>query len=293
MLTRHLVAVCSQARLNMVCLHRPPCLNLPMQTEEYWGNVNPIGERSCYDEGKRAAECLTMDYHREHGQEVGACQLHWCASFWKPACMQPSASCHGKHGQEVGSKMGCRPAADSQASALPPCTCPAPAQRCPDRLIPWAAARCSDSNPVLTQPLVPMCPTVLCALLPPPCQVRIVRIFNTYGPRMALDDGRVVSNFVSQVRLFGRCRGLGAAAAAVAVAAQAVWVAGAVGAHRSFSCCALPSLQLCRHLFLSTSPSQALKNEPLTLFGDGKQTRSFQFVSDLIEGETGWVVSLG
>lgn len=35
------------------------------------GNVNPIGERSCYDEGKRAAECLTMDYHREHGQEVG------------------------------------------------------------------------------------------------------------------------------------------------------------------------------------------------------------------------------
>jgi hypothetical protein len=40
------------------------------QTEAYWGNVNPIGERSCYDEGKRAAECLTMDYHREHGIEV-------------------------------------------------------------------------------------------------------------------------------------------------------------------------------------------------------------------------------
>lgn len=40
------------------------------QTEGYWGNVNPIGERSCYDEGKRAAECLTMDYHREHGLEV-------------------------------------------------------------------------------------------------------------------------------------------------------------------------------------------------------------------------------
>ena len=45
----------------------PPCT---LQTESYWGNVNPIGERSCYDEGKRAAECLTMDYHREHGQEV-------------------------------------------------------------------------------------------------------------------------------------------------------------------------------------------------------------------------------
>ena len=58
-------------------------------------------------------------------------------------------------------------------------------------------------------------------------QVRIVRIFNTYGPRMALDDGRVVSNFVSQ----------------------------------------------------------ALRGEPLTLFGDGKQTRSFQYVADLIKGE--------
>lgn len=95
------------------------------QTENYWGNVNPIGERSCYDEGKRAAECLTMDYHREHGLEV-----------------------------------------------------------------------------------------------------RIVRIFNTYGPKMALDDGRVVSNFVAQ----------------------------------------------------------ALQNEPLTIFGDGLQTRSFQYVSDLIKG---------
>jgi len=95
------------------------------QTEAYWGNVNPIGERACYDEGKRIAETLTMDYHREHGTEV-----------------------------------------------------------------------------------------------------RIVRIFNTYGPRMALDDGRVVSNFLSQ----------------------------------------------------------ALKGEPLTVYGDGKQTRSFQFVDDLIKG---------
>ena len=41
------------------------------QTETYWGNVNCIGERSCYDEGKRAAECLTFDYQREHGLEVG------------------------------------------------------------------------------------------------------------------------------------------------------------------------------------------------------------------------------
>jgi len=67
------------------------------QTESYWGNVNPIGIRSCYDEGKRVAETLMMDYHRQNGVDV-----------------------------------------------------------------------------------------------------RIIRIFNTYGPRMALEDGRVVSNFVAQ-----------------------------------------------------------------------------------------------
>ncbi|XP_021891547.1 UDP-glucuronic acid decarboxylase 1 [Carica papaya] len=95
------------------------------QKETYWGNVNPIGERSCYDEGKRTAETLTMDYHR--GADV---------------------------------------------------------------------------------------------------EVRIARIFNTYGPRMCLDDGRVVSNFVAQ----------------------------------------------------------AIRKQPLTVYGDGKQTRSFQYVSDLVEG---------
>jgi dTDP-glucose 4,6-dehydratase len=95
------------------------------QTEEYWGNVNTIGPRGCYDEAKRFAEALTMAYQREHGVET-----------------------------------------------------------------------------------------------------RIVRIFNTYGPRMRLNDGRVVPAFVSQ----------------------------------------------------------ALKNRPLTVFGQGTQTRSFCYVSDLIEG---------
>ncbi|KAJ7972499.1 UDP-glucuronic acid decarboxylase [Quillaja saponaria] len=95
------------------------------QKETYWGNVNPIGERSCYDEGKRTAETLAMDYHRGAGVEV-----------------------------------------------------------------------------------------------------RIARIFNTYGPRMCLDDGRVVSNFVAQ----------------------------------------------------------AIRKKPLTVYGDGKQTRSFQYVSDLVDG---------
>jgi UDP-glucuronate decarboxylase len=95
------------------------------QTETYWGNVNPIGPRSCYDEGKRCAETLFFDYHRQHGLEV-----------------------------------------------------------------------------------------------------KVARIFNTYGPRMHPRDGRVVSNFIVQ----------------------------------------------------------ALKGEPITLYGDGSQTRSFCYVDDLIEG---------
>ncbi len=95
------------------------------QTESYWGNVNPIGIRSCYDEGKRVAETLMMDYHRQNNVDI-----------------------------------------------------------------------------------------------------RIARIFNTYGPRMAERDGRVVSNFTVQ----------------------------------------------------------ALRGEDITVYGDGSQTRSFCFVSDLVEG---------
>jgi UDP-glucuronate decarboxylase len=95
------------------------------QTEDYWGHVNPIGLRSCYDEGKRIAETLMTDYHRQNNVDI-----------------------------------------------------------------------------------------------------RIARIFNTYGPRMLADDGRVVSNFIVQ----------------------------------------------------------ALRGEPLTLYGEGEQTRSFCYVDDLIEG---------
>lgn len=94
------------------------------QVEGYWGNVNPIGIRSCYDEGKRAAETLFMDYHRQNG-----------------------------------------------------------------------------------------------------VRIKIIRIFNTYGPRMNPHDGRVVSNFIVQ----------------------------------------------------------ALKGEDITIYGDGSQTRSFQYVDDLVE----------
>lgn len=95
------------------------------QTEDYWGNVNPIGIRSCYDEGKRVAETLMMDYHRQNSVDI-----------------------------------------------------------------------------------------------------RIIRIFNTYGPKMAEHDGRVVSNFITQ----------------------------------------------------------ALRGEDITVYGDGSQTRSFCYVSDLVEG---------
>jgi len=95
------------------------------QPEEYWGNVNPVGIRSCYDEGKRCAETLFMDYHRQKK-----------------------------------------------------------------------------------------------------LRIKIIRIFNTYGPLMSKNDGRVVSNFIVQ----------------------------------------------------------ALKNEDITLYGDGSQTRSFQYVDDLVEG---------
>ena len=133
------------------------------QTEDYWGNVNCIGERSCYDEGKRAAECLTFDYLREHNLEVG-CELPREPSTVPKHC---SVAC------SLVTAAGGR-------------------QQCVRRLF----------------------------------QVRVVRIFNTYGPHMALDDGRVVSNFVAQ----------------------------------------------------------ALTGQPLTVFGDGSQTRSFQFISDLVEG---------
>lgn len=98
------------------------------QVESYWGKVNPIGIRSCYDEGKRCAETLFFDYHRQHGVDI-----------------------------------------------------------------------------------------------------RIIRIFNTYGPNMNIEDGRVVSNFIVQ----------------------------------------------------------ALRNEDITMYGNGSQTRSFQYVDDLIEGMIG------
>ncbi len=95
------------------------------QPETYWGNVNPIGSRSCYDEGKRCAESLFVNYHKQNNVKI-----------------------------------------------------------------------------------------------------KIIRIFNTYGPRMHPNDGRVISNFIVQ----------------------------------------------------------ALQNQPITIYGDGRQTRSFQYVDDLVEG---------
>jgi UDP-glucuronate decarboxylase len=104
------------------------------QVEEYWGRVNPIGIRACYDEGKRAAETLFFDYHRQYNVDI-----------------------------------------------------------------------------------------------------RVARIFNTYGPRMSMNDGRVVTNFISQ----------------------------------------------------------ALRGEPITVYGEGKQTRSFCYVTDLIDGLTSLFFAVG
>ncbi|KAK3005351.1 hypothetical protein RJ639_015868 [Escallonia herrerae] len=124
------------------------------QAETYWGNVNLIGIRSCYDEGKCTAETLTMDYHR--GLNI---------------------------------------------------------------------------------------------------EVRIARIFNTYGPRMCIDDGHVVSNFVAQARVV------------YSYLSQVL-----SNSLTNFRC----------HVIM-----QALRKEPLTVYGDGKQTRSFQYVSDLFGGAGG------
>jgi dTDP-glucose 4,6-dehydratase len=126
--THNALGLAKEKKAVFVLASTSECYGDPLvhpQTEEYWGNVNPIGPRGVYDEAKRFAEAMTMAYHRYHGLDT-----------------------------------------------------------------------------------------------------KIVRIFNTYGPRMRLNDGRVVPAFISQ----------------------------------------------------------ALKRDPITIFGDGSQTRSFCYVSDLIDG---------
>jgi dTDP-glucose 4,6-dehydratase len=126
--TRRMLELAREKRARYLVTSTSECYGDPLvhpQVETYWGNVNPVGPRSCYDESKRFAEAITMAYHRKHG-----------------------------------------------------------------------------------------------------VRTNIARIFNTYGPRMKLDDGRVVPAFLDQ----------------------------------------------------------ALRGQPLTVFGDGSQTRSFCYVSDMVEG---------
>lgn len=126
--TRNMLAIARRHNARFLITSTSECYGDPLehpQSETYWGNVNPVGPRSCYDESKRYAEALTMAYHRVHG-----------------------------------------------------------------------------------------------------LRTNIARIFNTYGPRMQLDDGRVVPTFLDQ----------------------------------------------------------ALRREPITVYGDGTQTRSFCYVSDMVEG---------
>lgn len=126
--TYHMLGLAKRVRARLLLASTSEVYGDPQvhpQPETYWGHVNPIGIRSCYDEGKRVAETLMMDYHRQSKVDI-----------------------------------------------------------------------------------------------------RIARIFNTYGPNMAVDDGRVMSNFICQ----------------------------------------------------------ALRGEPVTVYGDGRQTRSFCYVSDLVDG---------
>jgi dTDP-glucose 4,6-dehydratase len=126
--SRNMLDIAHNCKARYLVTSTSECYGDPLehpQRESYWGNVNPVGPRSCYDESKRYAEAITMAYHRKHG-----------------------------------------------------------------------------------------------------VRTNIARIFNTYGPRMKLNDGRVVPAFLDQ----------------------------------------------------------ALRNEPITMFGDGAQTRSFCYVSDLVEG---------
>ena len=126
--TRNMLELAHEKRARFLLTSTSECYGDPLvhpQVESYWGNVNPVGPRSCYDESKRFAEAITMAYHRKHG-----------------------------------------------------------------------------------------------------VRTNIARIFNTYGPRMKLDDGRVVPSFLDQ----------------------------------------------------------ALHGRPMTVFGDGSQTRSFCYVNDLVDG---------
>ena len=106
---------------------------------------------------------------------------------------------------------------------------------------------------------------------PLPIQVRIVRIFNTYGPRMALDDGRVVSNFVAQASRPWPSRPAWACAMHAPVARVGGTDVRSIDSRVGVRCCRPTSCHI-----LPWSPNQALTGQPITVYGDGQQTRSFQ-----------------
>lgn len=108
-------------------------------------------------------------------------------------------------------------------------------------------------------------------------QVRIARIFNTYGPRMCIDDGRVVSNFVAQVRLiYNSCTHL-LETISVCMFNLALVTDNWYTNEEVSMLTVMDSIDKLVAYFVQT-----LRKEPMTVYGDGKQTRSFQFVSDLV-----------
>lgn len=191
------------------------------------------------------AETLTMDYNREHGLEVRlgrqqqrhtcllgvlACTVATCHMLLPSSSRQTShAHVHAQNTPVLGHAWRCAPALRCICGHNAACTCAF--SRCTKA---WLLAHmCALPSSLHCAPPWVLSPPLRLARnparpCPPPwsAQVRIVRIFNTYGPRMALDDGRVVSNFVSQ----------------------------------------------------------ALTGQPITVYGEGTQTRSFQYVEDLVKG---------
>ncbi|WOL08442.1 UDP-glucuronic acid decarboxylase 6 isoform X1 [Canna indica] len=182
------------------------------QTEEYWGNVNPIGVRSCYDEGKRVAETLMFDYHRQHGLEIRIARIF------------------NTYGPRMNIDDG-RVVSNFIAQAIR-ILLTSTSEVYGDPLEhPQTEEYWGNVNPIGVRSCYDEGKRVAETLMfdyhrQHGLEIRIARIFNTYGPRMNIDDGRVVSNFIAQ----------------------------------------------------------AIRGEPLTVQAPGTQTRSFCYVSDMVDG---------
>ena len=202
------------------------------QREDYWGNVNPIGPRSCYDEGKRCAETLFFDYHRQHKLRIKVARIFNTYPARHPAC--PAAPIHYQYDPVQTTKTSVHGAINMlglakrvrakilQASTSEVYGDPKVHPQTEDywgHVNPIGIRSCYDEGKRCAETLF------FDYYRQHKLRIKVARIFNTYGPRMHPNDGRVVSNFILQ----------------------------------------------------------ALKGEPITVYGEGSQTRSFCYVDDQIE----------